>query len=284
MVVGQSSGGGESSGRSEQPTAACGARSCRRRGACAPAILLHWLAALGAGLGVGVEPGAGLRAVAHALLPVRQHVAGGGRVLHLAARKAEALPARAVDLGGGRGGKTGHGSGGRECITEPEGELHGSIARGRPALLLPAPAALRARPPTHLTVQLLGPDGVAAVRHRGAPLDALVVVHVRLWGLVGGWRWWWREQQGSAGQRSAGQGLTPGGQRARARETGPGRAQMHGGRGRPPSQRGRRSRQAGRATPHHFCTHTHTHTQPPTHPAGTAHTWPAAPCCPPSAA
>jgi hypothetical protein len=63
-----------------------------------PAVLLHRLAALGAGLGVGVEPAGGLAAILHAALPVTQHVAGGGAVLHLAAGEAELVAACAVHL------------------------------------------------------------------------------------------------------------------------------------------------------------------------------------------
>jgi hypothetical protein len=46
------------------------------------------------------------------------------------------------------------------------------------SLLLSTLATHRLSP--HLAVQLLGADGVAAVRHAGAPLDAPVVVNVAL--------------------------------------------------------------------------------------------------------
>lgn len=115
------------------------------------------------------------------LLPVAQHVAGAGGVRHLAARKAELVPARALHLGREVGRQE------HQQISWGQlgvGWASYKLARFWPtypscnatiAELAPSPSH-----PTHLAVRLLAADSVAAVRYAGAPLGSLVVVDVRL--------------------------------------------------------------------------------------------------------
>ena len=64
----------------------------------AASILLHWLCALGAGLGVGCEPVACLAVAIDLLLPHLPHLAGAGAVRVLAALEAEGHAAGALGL------------------------------------------------------------------------------------------------------------------------------------------------------------------------------------------